>query len=89
MKDVVQRGAVRDPAFLDNVVRFMAGNIGNITSTKGISDYLTSAGRKTTNDTIDNYLKLLENAYILYRARRYHGVSGVLGCLKMSVGITR
>ena len=71
MKDVVQRGAVRDPALLENLTRFMAGNIGNITSIKSISDYLTSAGRKTTVDTIDNYLKLLENAYILYRARRF------------------
>jgi len=36
-----------------------------------VSDYLVSTGWKTTNDTIDNYLRLLENAYILYRARRY------------------
>ena len=71
MKDVVLRSAVRDPALLDSVTRFMAGNIGNITSTKKVSDYLTSAGRKTTSDTIDNYLQFLENAYILYRARRY------------------
>jgi predicted AAA+ superfamily ATPase len=32
---------------------------------------LTSSGRKTTSDTIDNYLKMLENAYIIYRANRY------------------
>jgi predicted AAA+ superfamily ATPase len=71
MKDVVQGGAVRDPALLDNLVRFMASNIGNSISTKKISDSLTSAGRKTSSDTIDNYLQLLENAFILYRARRY------------------
>lgn len=71
MKDVVQRGTVRDPALLDSLVRFIAANIGNTVSTKKISDYLTSAGRKTTSDTIDNYLRLLENAYIIYRARRY------------------
>ncbi|MDR1664107.1 MAG: ATP-binding protein [Clostridiales bacterium] len=71
MKDVVQRGSVRDPALLDTLVRFMAGNIGNIISTKKVSDYLTSSGRKTTSDTIDNYIQMLENAFILYRARRY------------------
>lgn len=32
---------------------------------------LTSAGRKTSSDTIDNYLHMLENAFVLYRARRY------------------
>ena len=71
MKDVVQRNTVRDPALLDSVVRFLAGNIGKAVSVKRVSDYLTSAGRKTTSDTIDNYLRMLESAYIIYRAGRY------------------
>ena len=71
MKDIVQRNAVRDPALLNNVVRFLTDNIGNNISTKKISDYLTSAGRKTTSATIDNYLQMLEKAFIFYRADRY------------------
>ncbi|MDR2711799.1 MAG: ATP-binding protein [Clostridiales bacterium] len=71
MKDVIAKGDIRDPALLENVVRFMAGNIGNPVSSKKISDYLTSGGRKTASETIDNYLHLLENAYILYRAARF------------------
>jgi predicted AAA+ superfamily ATPase len=71
MRDVVRRNAVRDSALLENVLRFLCGNIGNTVSTKKISDCLTSAGRKTNSETIDNYLKMLENAFILYRARRY------------------
>jgi predicted AAA+ superfamily ATPase len=71
MKDVVQRNHVRDAALLESVLKFIAANIGSIVSTKKISDYLTSSGRKTTSDTIDNYLKMLENAFIIYRANRY------------------
>lgn len=71
MKDVVQRNAVRDPALLESVIRFIASNIGSQVSTKKISDYLTSAGRKTNSDTIDNYLKMLESAFIIYKASRY------------------
>ena len=71
MKDVIQRNMVRDPALLENVIRFMAGNIGNPISAKKISDYLTSAGRKTSSETIDNYLHMLTNAYVLYHAGRY------------------
>lgn len=71
MKDVVQRNSVRDAALLENVLKFIAANIGNKVSTKKISDYLTSSGRKTTSDTIDSYLKMLENAFIIYRANRY------------------
>ena len=71
MKDVIQRNEVRDPALLESVVRFMAGNVGSLVTSKKISDYLTSAGRKTSSETIDNYLRMLINAYVLYRAGRY------------------
>jgi predicted AAA+ superfamily ATPase len=71
MKDVISRNAVRDPALLDRVIRFLCGNIGNTLSTKKISDYLTSAGRKTSSETIDNYLRMLESAFFFYKARRY------------------
>ena len=71
MKDVIERNGVRDAALLENILKFIASNIGNIVSTKKISDYLTSSGRKTTSDTIDNYLKMLEKAFIIYKANRY------------------
>ena len=71
MKDVIERNGVRDAALLDSIMKFIAANIGSIVSTKKISDYLTSSGRRTTSDTIDNYLKMLENAFIIYKANRY------------------
>ena len=71
MKDVVQRNMVRDAALLDSVLRFLASNVGNIVSTKKISDYLTSSGRKTNSDTIDNYIRMLESAFIIYRVNRF------------------
>lgn len=71
IKDIVQRYNVRDAALLERVLKFIAANIGNIISSKKISDYLTSSGRKTTSETIDNYLRMLENAFIIYRASRY------------------
>ncbi len=71
IKDIIQRNQVRDSALLESLIRFLAANIGNIVSTKKISDYLTSAGRKTTSETIDNYLKMVESSYILYKVNRY------------------
>ena len=71
LKDVVQRNNVRDATLLESVLKFIAANIGSTVSTKKISDYLTSRGRKTTSETIDNYLKMLENAFIIYRANRF------------------
>ncbi|KDR94634.1 hypothetical protein SAMN02745945_02630 [Peptoclostridium litorale DSM 5388] len=71
MKDVIERNNIRDATLLESILRFIAANVGSIVSTKKISDYLTSSGRKTTSDTIDNYLKMLENAFIIYKANRY------------------
>lgn len=71
MKDVIQRNNIRDPALLENLFSFLASNTGSILSTNKVSNYLTSSGRKTTNQTIDNYLFFLENAFIVYKARRF------------------
>lgn len=71
MKDVIERNHVRDAALLENILKFIAANIGSVVSTKKISDYLTSSGRKTTSETVDNYLRMLENAFIIYKANRY------------------
>ena len=71
MKDIVQRNAVRDTELLDSLTHFLADNIGNMVSSKKISDYLTSAGRKTNSYTIDNYVHMLEMAFIFYKASRY------------------
>lgn len=71
IKDVINRNEIRDSALLENLVKFIASNIGSIVSTKKISDYLVSHGRKTTPDTIDNYLRMLEKAFIIYKAPRY------------------
>lgn len=71
MKDVIERNSVRDAALLESVLKYVAANVGSIVSTKKISDYLTSSGRKATSETIDNYLKMLESAFIIYKANRY------------------
>ncbi|HEY5584800.1 MAG TPA: ATP-binding protein [Ruminiclostridium sp.] len=71
MKDVIQRNSVKDISLLENIVKFIIHNIGSIVSPKSISDYINSDGRKTSSDTVDNYLNMLEKAFIIYKVRRY------------------
>lgn len=71
LKDVVARRNIADVSMLQSVIRFMADNIGSLCSIKKISDTMTSAGRKISTHTVENYLSALEDAYILYRAGRY------------------
>lgn len=71
IKDVMERNNVRDAALLESILKFIASNVGSVVSSKKISDFLTSSGRKTTSETIDNYLKMLESAFIIYKASRF------------------
>ena len=71
LKDVVERKKVQDVALLKSVIKFLFDNIGNIVSSKKISDSLVSYGRKTTSVTVENYIESLSEAYVVYEANRY------------------
>ena len=71
LKDIVARKKIQDVMLLESVIKFLFDNIGNIVSTKKVSDSLTSYGRKTTSITVENYIQALTESFILYRAGRY------------------
>ncbi|MDR0523125.1 MAG: ATP-binding protein [Candidatus Methanoplasma sp.] len=70
-KDVIERSEVRNAALLSNVSRFLMKNIGDRTSVKNIVGYLGSKGIKTSAETVDGYIGLLESAFLFYRAKRF------------------
>ena len=72
LKDVMHRHSIGDAMMLENVMAFMADNIGNTLSVKKIADTLTSAGRKVDVKTIEKYLSALCQSFILYPAIRYN-----------------
>ena len=49
----------------------MASVIGNLTTPNAIAEFMKKNGSNITNETVDSYLKMLENAYFLYRVPRY------------------
>ena len=56
---------------LESVVRFVYDNIGNIVSTKGIADTMTSNGRKIDVKTVERYIRSVQESYFVYQAPRY------------------
>jgi len=70
--DIISRNSIKDIALLENILKYVANNVGNQISSNRISDYLNSNKivEKANHQTIDNYLKMLENAYIIYKADR-------------------
>jgi len=62
---------VNDIALLKNVSKFLASSIGNPVSVKSIADYVTSGGRKVSQNTVDDYMEALVEPYIFYPVERY------------------
>ena len=70
-KDVINRNSIKDTVFLDNLIKYMSSCIGNLTTPYAIADFMRKNGGTITNETVDSYLKMIENAYFLYRVPRY------------------
>lgn len=70
-KDVINRNNIKDVIFLDNLIKYMSTCIGNLTTPNSISDFMKKNGSNITNETVDSYLKMIENAYFIYRVPRY------------------
>lgn len=75
LKDVIMRNNIRNVAFLENLVRFLADNTGKIISANSISKYMRSQGESITSTAIINYMKFLCDAYMIHKVNRYdiHG----------------
>lgn len=70
-KDVINRNNIKDVVFLDNLIKYMSSCIGNLTTPNSISDFMRNNGSTITNETVDAYLKMIENAYFIYRVPRF------------------
>ena len=71
LKDISARHQINDISNLEAVIRFIFANTANICTSKKISDTLTSGGRKVSQPTVENYMRYLEECFMVYRVERY------------------
>jgi len=70
LKDIISKNNIRDIAFLERLIKFMIVNTGEIFSINSIRKYLKHEGISVSTNTISNYLKQIEDAYILIKSKR-------------------
>jgi uncharacterized protein len=75
LRDVVARFSVRNVKFLENLIMFLADNIGSIVSSKKISDYLKSQKLNISTQVVIDYLGYLESSFLINRVKRT-GIEG-------------
>ena len=75
LKDVILRNSIRNITFLENLVRFLADNIGKIISANSIAKYMKSQGQSVNSTTVIDYIRFLCEAFVTHKVNRYdiHG----------------
>ncbi len=72
LKDILERYAIKNEAAMEALMKLTASAIGSLTNPKRISDTFTSSGMKGISiPTIGNYLRYLQESFILRKAERY------------------
>lgn len=71
LKDVIRRKNIRNTSFLEQLILFLASNVGNLFSSKSISDFLKSQKIDVSPYVVSEYAMALADAFIVHRVGRY------------------
>lgn len=62
---------ITDLVMLKNISRFLAGSVGSPIAIKNIAAFITSTGRKVSENTVSDYTEALVEPYIFYPVERF------------------
>lgn len=72
VKDIIRRKKIRNVPFLENLIRFIADNIGKPMSATSIQNYMTSNESEVSKNLILKYMKAITRAYLSAAVSRYN-----------------
>lgn len=70
-RDIINRYAIRNVNFLEQLVLFLAAHTGSLFSAKKISDFLKSQRINIAPNQVQNYIQHLVNAFLVHKVSRY------------------
>ena len=71
LKDIIQKNNIRNTIFLEQLIKFLASNTGQLFSARNISDYLKSQHIKIGVQQVIEYAKAITKAFVIYDVQRY------------------
>lgn len=72
LKDLCERYDIKDETGMEELMKVISSAIGSLSNAQKISDTFKSGGNKTLSmPTIANYLKYLEESFLIEKAERY------------------
>ncbi|MCL2223218.1 MAG: ATP-binding protein, partial [Oscillospiraceae bacterium] len=70
IKDIMKRNNIRDVDLLERIIAYVMANIGKSFSANSLSKFFKSEQRTVAPETILNYLKYCEDAYLFGKIKR-------------------
>ena len=70
LKDVVKRYRIRNVSFLEDLIHYLATNIGSLVSAKKISDFLKSQQVQVSTNSVLDYLSYICSSYLVAKVIR-------------------
>ncbi len=70
-KDIPQRYQIKDKRAFENIIKFVASNIGNAVSPNNISSSLRQDGQSVHHSTVEKYLDYLTKSFVFYKVNRF------------------
>jgi hypothetical protein len=71
LRDIVQRHQVKDPILLMEIFAYLSNNLAVLTSVTNLIDYWNSKKRKTTYETVANYIDYFRQTYLIHQCERF------------------
>lgn len=70
VRDIINKYKIRNESLLNRLIDFLTDNIGNLTSTRAITDFI-AGNEKADHKTLAKYIEYLCKAFAFYKIRRY------------------
>ena len=70
-KDITQRHKINDKRAFENILKFVALNIGNALSPNNISNILKQDGQSIHHATVEKYIDYLVGSFVFYKVNRF------------------
>jgi predicted AAA+ superfamily ATPase len=70
-RDIINRYAIRNTVFLEQLVIFLAAHTGSLFSAKKISDFLKSQKTNIPPNQVQIYIQHLVNAFLIHKVARF------------------
>lgn len=71
LRDIIQRHKIKDPKLLEDIFVYLVNNASNLISINNIVNFFKSNHRKTTYDTVSNYIEYITDTFLIHKVERY------------------